>query len=75
MSEHPNLRMRLMENHLSYAWLIAMMRLKGVEVDKSTISSAVNGTITGDRVTKIIDLAHTILDEYERIWLGHMKGK
>lgn len=66
MSEHRSLRMRLMENHLSYSWLINMFRLKGYEVDKSTVSSAVNGTAVGPRATKINDLGHEILDQYEK---------
>ena len=60
---------RLQDNHLSYAWLINIMKRKGYEIDKSTVSSAVNGTITGDRVTKIINLGHEILDEYENGFL------
>lgn len=65
MSEHRSLRLRLMENHLSFTWLINMFRLKGFEVDKSAVSSAINGTITGDKATKIIDLGHEVLDQYE----------
>lgn len=67
--ERQNLRNRLQDNHLSYTWLIGMMKLKGYETDKSTVSSAVNGTITGDRVIKIISLAHEIIDEYEKNYL------
>lgn len=73
MNERRSLRERLLSNHLSYAWLINMMKLKGMEIDKSTVSSAVNGTITGDRVTKINDLGHAILDLYEREFLSSMK--
>ena len=68
--ERQSLRNRLQDNHLSYAWLINMMKCKGFEVDKATVSSAVNGTITGDRVTKIINLGHEILDEYEKGFLS-----
>lgn len=74
MGERQSLRERLLSNHLSYAWLINMMKLKGFEVDKSTVSSAVNGTITGDRVTKIHDLGHAILDKYEDEFLSSMRS-
>jgi len=50
------------------------MKRKGYEIDKSTVSSAVNGTITGDRVTKIINLGHEILDEYEKGFLGSVSS-
>lgn len=47
-----------------------MMRLKyGYEVDKTTVSSVINGAITGDRATKIITLGNEILDIYERSFL------
>ena len=51
-----------------------MMKLKGFVIDKSTVSSAVNGTITGDRVTKINEIGHAVLDEYENKFLSSMKS-
>lgn len=74
MGERQSLKNRLQDNHLSYAWLINIMKRKGYEIDKSTVSSAVNGTITGDRVTKIINLGHEILDEYEKGFLGSVSS-
>lgn len=74
MGERQSLRDRLQKNHLSYSWLINMMKLKGYEIDKATVSSAVNGTITGDRVTKINELGHAILDKYENEFLSSMKS-
>lgn len=70
MDERQSLRVRLQDNHLSYAWLINMMSMQGFSVDKTTVSSAVNGTITGDRVSKIINLGHEILDRYEEFLLS-----
>lgn len=69
MEDRESLRSRLQENHLSYSWLINIMRVKGFEVDKTTLSSAVNGTIKGERVEKILDAAHAALDEYETKYL------
>lgn len=66
----PSLRYRLLDLHLSYAWLIDQMRRRGTEVDKSTLSSAVNGTITGERVETILTLGNKIVDEYEKKYLG-----
>lgn len=73
MGERQSLRERLLRNHLSYAWLINMMKLKDFVIDKSTVSSAVNGTITGDRVTKINEVGHAVLDEYENKFLSSLK--
>ena len=69
-----NLRERLLINHLSYTWLINMRKRKGFVIDKSTVSSAVNGTITGDRVTKINELGNAILDQYENEFLCSVKS-
>lgn len=64
------LRRRMRENNLSYVWLINMMRLKyGYETDKATVSGAVNGGITGERVEKIITYGNEILDIYEHEFL------
>ena len=68
--ERKRLRDRLTDYNLSYTWLINIMRRKGVEVDKSTVSSVVNGTITGDRVTTIVTLGQQILDDYEKRFLS-----
>ena len=65
-----NLRYRLLDLHLSYAWLIDRMKHRGMVVDKSTLSSSVNGTIRGERVDRIIELGNEILDEYEKKYLG-----
>ena len=66
METRVSLRSRLQDNHLNYSWLIYALKLRGVEVDKSTLSSAVNGTISGPRVPKIMEASHFVLDEYEK---------
>ena len=42
MENRVSLRSRLQDNHLNYSCLIYALKLRGVEVDKSTLSSAVN---------------------------------
>lgn len=66
MENRVSLRSRLQDNHLNYSWLIYALKLRGVEVDKFTLSSAVNGTISGPRVPKIMEASHFVLDEYEK---------
>lgn len=67
-----NVRFRLIELHLSYSWLISIMHRYGYEVDKTALSSAVNGTIKGERATFLIGLANDILDEYQNIYLRNI---
>ena len=74
MENRANIRLWLQENHLSYSWLINIMRLKGLEVDKMTLSSVVNGTIKGDRVTKILDMADVVMKDYEDNYLHSLNA-
>ncbi len=69
MSNREDLRSRLQNHHLTFTWLINALKLHGLVVDKTTLSSAVNGTITGPRVETIMANSHFILDEYERKFL------
>ena len=41
------------------------MRRRGLEVDKATLSGTLKGTITGPRVSKIMEVAHDIQSGYE----------
>ena len=60
------LRARLDEHNLTFAWLINILNdHKGMRVDKSEMSSAVNGTISGPKAQSIIEMSHRVLDQYE----------
>lgn len=72
MDECKNLRNRLFDYHLSYVWLINMMRRKGFDADKSMISSAINGALTSERTKKIVQLGNEILDTYEKTFLSSL---
>lgn len=69
MDSQKDLRSRLQDHGLNYTWLIKVLKFRGLVVDKTTLSSAVNGTITGPRVEKIMENSAVILDEYERNFL------
>ena len=60
------LRARLDEHNLTFAWLINILNEHmGFRVDKSEMSSAVNGTISGPKAKSIIEMSHRVLDQYE----------
>jgi hypothetical protein len=65
MGERKSLHDRLRENNLSFVWLIAVLNRVGVHTDKSEMSSAVRGTISGEKATVIIEKSHAVLDQYE----------
>lgn len=60
------LRMWLLNHNLTQTWLIRMLRLKGLDVDKSTMSSAIAGSITGERVNTIFKLCSAVIKAYEQ---------
>lgn len=65
MDERKNLRDRLQDNNLTFVWLINILRQNGYSVDKSEMSSAVNGTISGKKAETIIEKSHLIMDKYD----------
>ena len=58
MEDREKLRLWLDWYNLTQSWLIDTLRRRGLEVDKATLSSALKGTITGPRVTKIMEVFH-----------------
>lgn len=65
MDERKRLRERLQGHNLTFVWLINVLNSKGVNVDKSEMSSAVNGAISGKKADTIIEKSHAVLDQYE----------
>lgn len=65
MDERMSLRLWLDQYNLTQSWLIDVMRRGGLEVDKATLSGTMKGTITGPRVSKIMEVAHNIQERYE----------
>lgn len=64
MDERMSLRLWLDQYNLTQSWLIDVMRRRGLEVDKATLSGTLKGTITGPRVSKIMEVAHDIQSGY-----------
>lgn len=65
-----DIRDRLQQYHLTFTWLIAIMELKGLIVDKFAMSAAMAGTAKGPKADSIINTAVSILDEYEQFVEG-----
>lgn len=71
MDERKRLRDRLQGHNLTFVWLINVLNSKGMNIDKSEMSSAVNGTISGKKAGIIIEKSHAVLDQYES-FIGSM---
>lgn len=65
MGERKSLHERLRDNNLTFVWLIAVLDRVGIHTDKSEMSSAVRGTISGEKATNIVEKSHLILNKYE----------
>ena len=66
VKEREKIRYRLSVNHLSFAWLIDMLRKRGIETNGPVLSAILAGTRNGPSVDKIIAESIDILDWYER---------
>ena len=68
--ERKSLYDRLRDNNLTYVWLISILDKVGIHTDKSEMSSAVRGTISGDKAERIIAVSHKVLDQYDQFILS-----
>lgn len=66
MNDRETIRYRLSVNHLSFVWLIGMLRKRGIETSASVVSAILAGTRNGPTVNKIIAESTSILDWYEK---------
>lgn len=66
MENRKSLHDRLRENNLTFVWLITTLDKVGVHTDKSEMSSAARGTISGEKAKTIVDKSHAVLDKYEK---------
>lgn len=66
MNDREKIRYRLICNHLNFAWLIAMLRTRGIKTSSPVLSAILAGTRSGPSVDKLIIESLDILDWYER---------
>lgn len=66
MEERNRIRVRLSQHKLSFTWLIYQLELRGLNTDKTEMSSVMAGTRKGAKVDTIIQTSHAILDDYDK---------
>ena len=66
MDELDSIRERIKKNRLSFVWLIHQLSARGIETDKTEISSIFAGSRKGAKAEEIIQTSHVIMDEYEK---------
>ena len=69
MEERDSIRERVTKNRLSFKWLIFQLSKRGIETDKSEISSIFAGTRKGQKADTIIKTTSEILTEYENVFV------
>ena len=69
MEERDSIRERVTRNRLSFKWLIFQLSKRGIETDKSEISSIFAGTRKGQKADTIIQTTSEILTEYEKVFV------
>ena len=65
VEELNKIRERLKNNRLSFTWLIFQLDNKGINTDKTDVSSIFAGTRKGAKADSIIQETKVILDNYE----------
>ena len=70
MGDSERIRKSISDNRLSYSWLLFQLHLKGIETDKTELSSVLYGNRNGAKAESIVEKANRILDDYERYFLN-----
>ena len=66
MSDRDRVRVCISNNRLSYSWILFQLHLKGIETDKTELSSVLAGTRKGAKAESIVATAIDILEYYEK---------
>ena len=75
MNERERIRYRMSVNHLSFVWLIDMLRKRGIETTSPILSAVLSGARSGPSADKIISESTNILDWYEQKIGGDANGQ
>lgn len=65
--ERDRIRMMLYRNTLTNAWIINRLEEKGINTEKSEMSSVLRGVRKGTKAESIIKASLEILEHYEKI--------
>lgn len=71
MKTRDKIRQRLELNHLSFVWLINQLEDRGIQTDKTEMSSVMSGTRKGKKAEAILTASWEVLNEYERFRREH----
>ncbi len=66
MSKRDLIRRKLFENHLTQVWLVNQLELRGVNIDKTVLVGALNGSRKGPQVDTVIRVSLEVLEKYEK---------
>lgn len=69
MNPQINVKIRLLQNHLTASWLMYHLEKLDITIDKSSLSEILNGHRKGLKADLIIRNAHAILDRYEAVFV------
>ncbi len=61
-------KIRLLKNCLTQAWLIYQLERLGISLDKSTLCDILSGRRKGKKAEEVIENAESILDKYEAVY-------
>lgn len=66
MNEREQIRWKLSVNHLTNVWLVNQLEKRGVNIDKTVLVGAMNGSRKGPQVDTVIRVSLEILNDYEK---------
>ena len=62
------IKIRLLENRLTQAWLIYQLEQLGISLDKSALCDILSGRRKGKKADEVIENAELILNRYEAVY-------
>lgn len=62
------IKIRLLENRLTQAWLIYQLERLGISLDKSVLCDILSGRRKGKKADEVIENAESILNQYEAVY-------
>ena len=63
-----SIKIRLLENRLTQAWLIYHLERLGISLDKSSLCDILSGRRKGKKADEVIANAESILNQYETVY-------
>ncbi len=64
----------LSKNNLTGVWLLGMLEIKGILLEKSTLSAILNGRSKDKKAEEVLNISIEILRDYEEWKRGYLNG-